>query len=120
MIYSCFISFSITNCFVTVLKEEGGVFMSTSWGEERKIQFKGSKKGLRKLDNIFGFTLGTRVGLKLRREGVSKVRLYLSNPLSYRVRQYILGLRKVGISLQINHFYKTAHNGCRPKKKRRV
>jgi len=120
MLFKCFLNYTVTNCFISILNKEGKLIKVFSWGQERKHQFSQSKKGVRKLDPIFGFSLGERAGLFLRKKGGVTLEVFLKNPLNYRLFQFFHGLRKTGLVLKVYYCLGAAHNGCRKPKRRRV
>ena len=104
---------TFNNTIVTISDSKGGVLVSSSAGA---VGFKGTKKG-----TPFAAQLAAEAaGKKALETGVREVDVVVKGPGSGR-ETAIRALQASGISiLSIKDVTPIPHNGCRPKKRRRV
>lgn len=104
---------TFNNTIVTITDTNGGSIVSSSSGA---VGFKGTKKG-----TPFAAQLAAEAaGKKAIETGVREVDVFVKGPGSGR-ETAIRALQAVGLSiLSIKDVTPIPHNGCRPKKRRRV
>jgi len=104
---------TFNNTIVTITDTNGGSIVSSSSGA---VGFKGTKKG-----TPFAAQLAAEAaGKKAIETGVREIDVFVKGPGSGR-ETAIRALQAVGLSiLSIKDVTPIPHNGCRPKKRRRV
>jgi len=104
---------TFNNTIVTITDTNGGSIVSSSSGA---VGFKGTKKG-----TPFAAQLAAEAaGKKAIETGVREINVFVKGPGSGR-ETAIRALQAVGLSiLSIKDVTPIPHNGCRPKKRRRV
>ena len=104
---------TFNNTLVTVSDPEGNVL---SWSSAGKIGFKGSRKGT----PFAAQMAGQNAGQLARDIGVRSVDVLVKGPGGGR-ESAVRALQSVGLTVQsIKDVTPIPHNGCRPKKRRRV
>jgi len=108
-----FIRSTFNNTIVTITDMEGGVI---AWASAGTVGFKGTKKG-----TPFAAQLAAQAcGRKAQDLGVKKIDIYVKGPGSGR-ETAIRALQALGFDIGvIKDKTPIPHNGCRPKKRRRV
>ena len=104
---------SFNNTIITIADHEGGVL---SWSSAGRIGFKGSRKG-----TPFAAQLAATNAATLAREhGVRTVDVRVTGPGAGR-ESAIRAIQESGIDIKsIKDVTPIPHNGCRPRKRRRV
>jgi small subunit ribosomal protein S11 len=108
-----FIKSSFNNTIVTITDKEGNVI---AWGSAGISGFKGSKKSTPFAAQITAETAAR----KAMEVGLKKVEVFVKGPGSGR-EAAVRSLQATGLIITaIKDVTNTPHNGCRPKKRRRV
>ncbi len=108
-----YVQSSFNNTMITVTDENGGVI---AWSSAGSIGFKGTKKS-----TPYAAQLAATAAIeKAKSRGLSKARIYVSGVGSGR-DSAVRALTNANIEMTtIKDITPLAHNGCRPKKSRRV
>lgn len=108
-----FIKATFNNTLVTVTDPDGGVL---AWASAGKVGFKGSRKGT----PFAAQMAGRDVGILARDMGVRTLDVLVKGPGGGR-ESAIRALQAAGITIKsIRDITPIPHNGCRPRKRRRV
>jgi small subunit ribosomal protein S11 len=108
-----FIQSTFNNTIVTFTDPKGGVI---SWGSPGTAGFKGSRKGTPYAAQLAAQAAAT----KAKDSGLRQVEVFVKGPGSGR-EAAIRAIQAAGINVtSIKDITPIPHNGCRPKKKRRV
>ena len=108
-----FIQSTFNNTIVTFTDLKGNVI---AWGSPGTAGFKGSRKGTPYAAQLAAQTAST----KAKEVGLRQVEVYVKGPGSGR-EAAIRSIQAAGINVTaIKDITPIPHNGCRPKKKRRV
>ena len=104
---------SFNNIIISITNELGQVI---SWSSAGKMGFRGSKK-----NTPFAAQIATEDAVKSAYElGLRKVDIFIKGPGSGRDSS-IRAMQNAGLNvISINDVTPLPHNGCRPRKKRRV
>lgn len=104
---------SFNNTIVTITDQEGNTI---SWESAGSVGFKGSRKS-----TPFAAQMAAEAAAKKAQEhGLKKVQVFVKGPGSGR-ETAIRSLQAAGLEVtSINDVTPVPHNGCRPKKRRRV
>ncbi|NCO32796.1 MAG: 30S ribosomal protein S11 [Armatimonadetes bacterium CG2_30_59_28] len=108
-----FIRSSFNNTIITITDVEGG---AVAWASAGTVGFKGTKKG-----TPFAAQLAAQAcGRKAQDAGMRRIDIYVRGPGSGR-ETAIRSLQSLGFEIGvIRDQTPLPHNGCRPKKRRRV
>jgi small subunit ribosomal protein S11 len=108
-----YISSSFNNTIVTLTDPQGNVI---AWGSSGSARFKGSRKG-----TPYAAQLAARDAVRKGMEhGLRQVEVYVKGPGSGR-EAAIRSLQASGLNVtSIRDVTPIPHNGCRPRKRRRV
>ncbi|HUT97353.1 MAG TPA: 30S ribosomal protein S11 [Dehalococcoidales bacterium] len=108
-----YISSSFNNTIVTLTDPQGNVI---AWGSSGSARFKGSRKG-----TPYAAQLAARDAVRKGMEhGLRQVEVYVKGPGSGR-EAAIRSLQASGLNItSIRDVTPIPHNGCRPRKRRRV
>jgi small subunit ribosomal protein S11 len=108
-----YISSSFNNTIVTLTDPQGNVL---AWGSSGSARFKGSRKG-----TPYAAQLAARDAVRKGMEhGLRQVEVYVKGPGSGR-EAAIRSLQASGLNVtSIRDVTPIPHNGCRPRKRRRV
>jgi small subunit ribosomal protein S11 len=108
-----FIQSTFNNTIVTFTDPKGGVI---SWGSPGTAGFKGSRKGTPYAAQLAAQSAAT----KAKDSGLRQVEVFVKGPGSGR-EAAIRAIQAAGINVtSIKDITPIPHNGCRPKKRRRV
>ena len=108
-----YITSGFNNTIISITDSDGNVLFSGSCGMSG---FKGSKKST----PYAATKAAERVGNKAKEAGVKEVTVFVKGPGSGRVAA-IKALKSAGLRITaISDITPVPHNGCRPKKRRRV
>lgn len=108
-----FIQATFNNTLVTIADPEGNVI---GWASAGKAGFKGSRKGT----PFAAQMAGRDAGLVAKEQGVRTLDVQVKGPGGGR-ESAIRALQGVGLQIQtIQDITPIPHNGCRPRKRRRV
>ena len=108
-----FIQSTFNNTIVTFTDLKGNVL---AWGSPGTAGFKGSRKGTPYAAQLAAQTAATRA----KEAGLRQVEVYVKGPGSGR-EAAIRSIQAAGISVTaIKDITPIPHNGCRPRKRRRV
>ncbi|MBI3211702.1 MAG: 30S ribosomal protein S11 [Simkania negevensis] len=104
---------TFNNTIVTITDPSGNV---VAWGSAGRSNFSGSRKS-----SAFAATLAAQDAAKIAMSsGMKEVEVYLKGPGSGR-ESAVRGLQSAGLIITIiKDHTPIAHNGCRPRKRRRV
>jgi small subunit ribosomal protein S11 len=104
---------TFNNTIVTVADEEGKVLC---WSSPGMVGFKGSRKS-----TPFAATIAAKDAVKKARlHGIREVDVFLRGPGSGK-ESAVRSIRTEGLTVKkIMDLTPTPHNGCRPKKRRRI
>lgn len=104
---------TFNNTIVTVADEEGKVLC---WSAPGMVGFKGSRKS-----TPFAATIAAKDAVKKARlHGIREVDVFLRGPGSGK-ESVVRSIRTEGLTVKkIMDLTPTPHNGCRPKKRRRI
>lgn len=109
-----FIKSTFNNTIVSITDSDGNVISSESSGS---VGFKGTKKGTPFAAQLAGETAARKAKELV---GMEKVFVYVKGPGSGR-ETAIRSLQAMGLDVEsIKDITPIPHNGCRPRKKRRV
>jgi small subunit ribosomal protein S11 len=108
-----FIQSSFNNTIITLTDQKGGVI---AWGSSGTAGFKGSRKG-----TPYAAQLAAQgAAQKAKEQGLRQVEVFVRGPGSGR-EAAIRAIQAVGILVAgIKDVTPVPHNGCRPRKRRRV
>jgi len=111
----CYLTQTQNNIFVVLVEEKTKkVLMERSGG---KLGYKGTGKSTRFVAEL----LGKEVGEKSVGEGIRIVNISIRGGISPLTRGVVNGLIRGGVRIKEMEFMRTiAHNGVRPRKKRRM
>jgi len=108
-----FIQSTFNNTIITITDPKGGV---VAWGSSGTAGFKGSRKGTPYAAQLAAQAAAT----KAKDAGVRQVEVYIKGPGSGR-EAAIRAIQATGIVVSsIKDVTPIPHNGCRPRKRRRV
>ncbi len=108
-----YVTATFNNTLVTITDDYGNTIC---WGSSGASGFKGARKAT----PFAGTTTVDAVVRKAQARGLNEVEVYIKGPGAGRDAA-LRAIRAAGLSiLQIADVTPIAHNGCRPKKKRRV
>ena len=108
-----FIQATFNNTLVTITDPEGNVI---GWASSGKAGFKGSRKGT----PFAAQMAGRDAGLIAKEQGVRTIDVHVKGPGGGR-ESAVRALQSVGLQVQsIQDITPIPHNGCRPRKRRRV
>ncbi|MFC1480111.1 30S ribosomal protein S11 [Candidatus Omnitrophota bacterium] len=108
-----FVHATFNNTIVTVTDTEGKVLC---WSSPGTVGFKGSRKSTPFAANI----AAKDVVKKARAYGITEVEVFLRGPGSGK-ESAVRSIRSEGLNVRgIKDLTPTPHNGCRPKKRRRI
>jgi len=112
--YTCYLSSSNSNIFVSLVKEDGNVLLNISAG---MMKFTGPRRKTVYAAQMVGKELGLRI-LKL---GVNSIAIVIRETLySKRVKGALRSLIMTGVTVSSIEFkYVRTHNGVRPRKMKR-
>jgi small subunit ribosomal protein S11 len=104
---------TFNNTIVTVVDESGNTL---AWASAGTVGFKGSKKGT----GYAGQLAAESVGNQIFSAGVKRVDVYIKGPGAGR-ETTVRALQACGLEVEnIKDLTPIPHNGCRPRKRRRV
>jgi len=108
-----YVQSTFNNTIITVTDEKGNTI---AWSSAGTVGFKGSKKG-----TAFAAQLAAEaVGKQILDSGIKRVDVYIKGPGAGR-ESSIRALQAVGLNIDmIKDTTPVTHNGCRPRKRRRV
>jgi len=108
-----FIQSTFNNTIITITDRKGNVL---AWGSSGTAGFKGSRKGTPYAAQMAGQVAAS----KAKEHGIRQVEVFIQGPGSGR-EAAIRSIQASGISVTgIKDVTRIPHNGCRPRKKRRV
>lgn len=108
-----YISAGFNNTLITITDSDGNTLFTGSSG---KSGFKGSRKST----PFAATTAAIDVATKAKKAGLSEVAVFVNGPGAGRIAA-IKALKVAGIKVTaISDVTRMPHNGCRPKKRRRV
>lgn len=108
-----YVKATFNNTIVSITDPQGRVL---TWSSAGKVNFSGSRKS-----SAFAATLAAQDAAKAAQAyGVKEAKIYLKGPGAGR-ESAVRGIQSAGINIsEIRDITPVAHNGCRPRKKRRV
>lgn len=108
-----FIQSTFNNTIITITDPKGNV---VAWGSSGTAGFKGSRKG-----TPYAAQMAAQVAAsKAKEHGIRQVQVFIQGPGSGR-EAAIRSIQASGISVTaIKDVTRIPHNGCRPRKRRRV
>jgi small subunit ribosomal protein S11 len=108
-----FVKSTFNNTIITVSDVNGNTL---AWASAGTVGFKGSKKGTAYAAQLAAESVGNQI----MSSGVKRIEIYVKGPGAGR-ESSVRALEAVGLEIDaINDTTPIPHNGCRPKKRRRV
>lgn len=108
-----FITSTFNNTIVTIADETG---KTLTWANGGNVGFKGSRKGTAYAAQL----AAEKVGQDVKKLGMKKLKIFVRGPGAGR-ESAVRSLQNVGFTIElIKDISSLPHNGCRPRKRRRV
>jgi small subunit ribosomal protein S11 len=108
-----FITSTFNNTIVSIADDSG---KTLTWSNGGNVGFKGSRKGTAYAAQL----AADKVGNDVKKLGMKKLKIFVRGPGAGR-ESAVRALQNVGFNIElIKDISSLPHNGCRPKKRRRV